>query len=212
MITIESKHQFKYQNLEILFDLSQCNEHYLSRIKNTIDQSIERSKRLAAFRFDLRFPADYEGDADKVITKFFDSFKAKLNAKEQRQIRLGKRVYPSNLSYIWVREKYKSNSDHFHVVIMLNKDAFHSFGKLNSVNPNIATRIMTSWASALSLKDKNKDARGLIHQAKNGMFALNVNAVNYNETYKALFKRLSYFAKDRTKVYGSGKRSFGCSR
>ncbi|KJZ09289.1 hypothetical protein TW85_22425 [Marinomonas sp. S3726] len=204
--------KFEYQKLEILFALSECNEHYLSRIKITVDQSLKRSKRLVAFRFDLRFPANYQGDTEKVITKFFDSFKAKLKAIEKRQFRLGKRVYKSNLTYIWVRERYNSNNDHFHVVIMLNKDAFHSFGKLNSVNPNLATRIMASWASALSLKDTNKDARGLIHQAKNGMYVFNEKDDNYSEKYEAFFKRLSYFAKDRTKVYGTGRRSFGCSR
>jgi uncharacterized ubiquitin-like protein YukD len=199
----------QYQGLKIHSPLAESNELYLSQLKALLDKSTVDSTRSIAFRFDLRFPAGYKGDVKKVITKFFESLKAKIKAKEAKTQREGKRVYPSNLKYAWVRENDGADNDHFHVVIILNKDAFSVLGNFKSTNANTAQRVKKAWCSALSYKEENSD--GLVHYAKKGVYILDKNALSFNTTYCDLYYRISYFAKNRTKVYGTGKRSFGCS-
>ena len=202
-----SLHQ--YNNFKIHTALADSNQTYLDQLKSMLDKSTTESTRSIAFRFDLRFPAGHKGDVKKVITKFFESLKAKIKAKEAKTLREGKRVYPSNLRYAWVRENDGADNDHFHVVIILNKDAFSVLGNFKSTNANTAQRIKKAWCSALSCKEESSD--GLVHYAKKGVYILDKNALSFNTTYSDLYFRISYFAKKRTKVYGTGKRSFGCS-
>lgn len=199
----------QYNSLKIHTALAESNKVYLDQLKLMLDKCTSESTRAIAFRFDLRFPSGYKGDDKKVITKFFESLKAKIKAKEAKTLREGKRVYPSNLRYAWVRENDGSDNDHFHVVILLNKDAFSVLGNFNSTKKNTATRIQKAWISALSCKEES--STGLVHFAKKGVYILDKNAMNFNVTFKELYYRISYFAKNRTKVYGTGKRSFGCS-
>lgn len=200
----------EYQGQKIHSSLQESIELYLRQLKALLDKSTEESTRTIAFRFDLRFPADYKGNDKKVITKFFESLKAKLKAKEARTLREGKRVYPSRLKYAWVRENDGAKHDHFHIVILLNKDAFSVLGDFKSTKANTAQRIKKAWCSALSCEDDKSD--GLVHYAKKGVYILDKNALSFKTTYSDLYYRISYFAKKRTKVYGTGVRSFGCSK
>tara|TARA_R110000764_G_scaffold20693_2_gene52981 strand:- start:28856 stop:29476 length:621 start_codon:yes stop_codon:yes gene_type:complete len=203
------KQDNQYQGLKIHSPLSESNATYLSQLKTLVDKSIAESTRVIALRFDLRFPKGYAGDQDKVITKFFESFKAQIKAKDARTQKEGKRVYPNRLKYAWVRENNGAKNDHFHVVIIFNKDAFSFLGDFKSAKINTAKRIIKAWGSALSYKEG--DSAGSVHFTKTGVYTLDKNDESYDEAYRLLFYRISYFAKNRTKVFGTGKRSFGCS-
>jgi hypothetical protein len=203
------KQDNQYQGLKIHSPLSESNTTYLSQLKTLVDNSTVESTRVMAFRFDLRFPDGYKGESAQVITKFFESLKAQIKAKDAKTLKEGKRVYPSRLKYAWVRENDGSTTDHFHVVITLNKDAFSVLGKFDSPQMNTAQRIKKAWKSALSCKEESTN--GLVHFPQSGVYILNKNDENYDGTYQLLYYRISYFAKNRTKVYGTGKRSFGCS-
>lgn len=198
-----------YLGLKIHSPLVESNKLYLSQLKSLLDKSLSDSTRVMAFRCDLRFPNGFKGDDSKVITKFFESLKAQIKAKDAKTLRDGKRVYPSNMSYAWVRENNGEPTDHFHVLITFNKDAFSVLGKFDSPQMNTARRIKKAWSSALSLDEES--GSGLVHFCKAGVYTLDRNSEVYDETYKLLFFRISYFAKNRTKVYGTGKRNFGCS-
>ncbi|ETX11519.1 hypothetical protein MUS1_09585 [Marinomonas ushuaiensis DSM 15871] len=199
-----------YQSLKIHSPLAESSELYLRQLKALLDKSTEETTRTIAFRFDLRFPVGYKGDDTKVITKFFESLKAIIKAKENKTLRQGGRVYPNRLKYAWVRENGGAEKDHFHVVIILNKDAFYALGNFKSTKANLAKRIKKAWCSALLCKTDNSG--GLVHYAKKGVYILDKNSLSFNSIYGDLYYRISYFAKKRTKVYGTGVRSFGCSR
>jgi hypothetical protein len=199
----------QYQGLNIHSPLSESNVTYLSQLKSLIEASVAESARILAFRFDLRFPENYKGGQEKVITKFFESLKAQIKAKDAKSIKDGKRVYPCRLKYAWVRENGGAMSDHFHVVVIFNKDAFAFVGDYDSAETNTARRIKKAWSSALGCKEES--AKGLVHFPKSAIYILNKNKETYQGKYRLLYYRISYLAKNRTKVYGTGKRSFGCS-
>lgn len=199
-----------YNDFHIHSPLEESNERYLRLIHQIIQSSVQRSARVAAFRFDLRFPVGMTDQSDKVIARFFDSLKAQLKAKEKKLIREGKRVHLHNLRYVWVRERDSSKSDHFHCVILVNKDAYSILGNYDKWEGNMASRIKLAWVSALGASNTPID--GLVHFPKNGTYYLDLNKGDYLKNYSDLFYRLSYFAKNATKCYGDGRRSFGCSR
>ncbi|MDI0637976.1 inovirus Gp2 family protein, partial [Escherichia coli] len=54
--------------------------------------------------------------------------------------------------------------------------------------------------------------RTLVHIPDNPLYYLDANATDYRAVYDKLTFRVSYFAKERTKLYSRDERSFGCSQ
>lgn len=215
-----------WRGLPVQSHCGQLVENYLVRIHETIMLSLHEYPRLAAFRFELRFPCYWPETDTAVITRFMESLKAKLEASENRRIRAGRRVHPSRVRFVWVKERDGAVHWHYHVVLLLNKDAYYSFGLLGEScedawldvprDPQaersncLADCIVNAWASALGARPEQ--VRGVLHFSDNGTHHVNVNAVDYVHQFETLFHRVSYLAKARTKEYGDCSNAFGCSR
>ncbi|WP_275076835.1 inovirus Gp2 family protein [Providencia rettgeri] len=191
--------------------LKTINKTIQNKIETVLHQALKKHTRLFIFRLDYHFPVDIDCKTDsKVITRHFDSLKAKLNAHEKRKITEGKRVHPNGLEYFWVREVGpKSGKTHYHVMLTFNKDAFYTLGKFNSQEHNLFKMIQTAWQSALGL---NENIEGLVHSCDFDISYLDKNRADFNEKYDGWINHLSYLAKDFSKPYGDGNRVFGCSR
>lgn len=194
-------------------------EKYLQSIKQTLDRACTEYTRLSVMRFDLRFPQTLDHRDDQAISRFVDALKAKIRADQHRKQAQGKRVYPCNLRYIWVKEQAGSEACHYHMAIMLNRDAYFTLGDYaTAVHPdaptrlpeNMAERILSAWASALGMSMEH--VVGLVHFPDNPVYSLDRNDMAFTDQYNAVFRRLSYFAKVETKQYGDRSRHFGCSR
>lgn len=201
-------------------------EQYLQSIQQTLDRACTEYTRLSVMRFDLRFPQILDCRDDQAISRFVDALKAKIRADQHRKQAQGKRVYPCNMRYVWVKEQAGSEACHYHMAIMLNRDAYFTLGNYavagysgdpdmpidRSYEPpeNMAERIISAWASALGLS--MEQAGGLVHFPDNPVYSVDRNAVAFPQQYNAVFQRLSYFAKVETKQYGDRSRHFGCSR
>ncbi|EHH1172662.1 inovirus Gp2 family protein, partial [Vibrio parahaemolyticus] len=180
-------------------------------------------KRVHALRLDLRLPvSDREQDLlrrdeflnntfnqKNIIKRFFESLKAKIKAQEKRMKVSEKRVYPCLLRYVWCRERNKSKNDHYHLVLFFNKDRYWSSGYKDN-EESLARLIMDAWSSALGEYVDNADR--LVQLVYKGTHYLDQNKYDFENKYQVLFTRLSYFAKNRTKHYGEGKRCFGTSQ
>lgn len=216
-----NKNHFK--GLPIQGNVNDYNVRYLDRILGTINRACDDDKRVYAVRIDLKIPqASQELDClsrdesinhcrfrGRLISRFVDSLKAKIKATDQRYRRNNKRVYSTSVRYIWCRERDSSINDHYHVVLLFNKDRFHRLGDWNS-SVSLSGTIISSWASALGLDYTN--ATGLVHFSENGGYYLHQDKYEFNDQYCDLFHRASYLAKKETKHYGEGNRNFGCSQ
>ncbi|EHH1218988.1 inovirus Gp2 family protein, partial [Vibrio parahaemolyticus] len=199
------------------------NTHYLDRIIVTMSKALKDYKRVHALRLDLRLPvSDSEQELlrrdeflnntfnqKNIIKRFFESLKAKIKAQEKRMKASEKRVYPCHLRYVWCRERNKSNNDHYHLVLFFNKDRYFSSGYRDNED-SLVRLIMDAWSSALGEYVDNADR--LVQLVYKGTHYLDQNKYDFENKYQALFTRLSYFAKNRTKHYGEGKRCFGTSQ
>jgi hypothetical protein len=138
------------------------NASYAERTRQVFDAATEQYPRLAVFRADLRFPVDGTGRRDeRVISRFIDSLKthmaSQFSAKRQAGITCD---HPTSLRYIWCREYgLQSGNRHYHVVLLLNKDAFHQLGSFDPPEsgklPSLANLTQKAWCSALSLPGRS---------------------------------------------------------
>lgn len=90
-----------------------------------------------------------------------------------------------------------------------NKDRYFSSGYRDN-EESLVRLIMDAWSSALGEYVDNADR--LVQLVYKGTHYLDQNKYDFENKYQALFTRLSYFAKNRTKHYDEGKRCFGTSQ
>lgn len=183
---------------------------YLDSIHQTIDLALADSPRTFAVRFDLHLPVDFDVNDTGVIGRFFASLKAQLDAADLQKLNEGKRVHPHNLRYIWVREIGSTGRPHYHVLLLLNHDRYRTLGSFENDEGNMSARIKKAWASALAYP--LEQVARLVHFPEHPEYRLDTKSEYFKEQLQALFYRVSYFAKLKTKVIGPKQRSFGTSR
>lgn len=96
-------------------------------------------------------------------------------------------------------------------MILLNRDAYYTVGRLRSERVNIISRIEEPWAYALGLSVEQ--VCGLVHIPKNAVYRIDREVRRDEEDeLPALFHRASYLCKVATKSYGDRPRRFDTSR
>ncbi len=182
---------------------------YLDSIHRTIMSSLFHSPRTFAFRFDLHLPPNFDVRDTAVISRFFASLKAQLDAIDAKKIRDDQRLRPNNLHYVWVREIGEFGRPHYHVLVLLNEDRFRTLGSFCAEEGNLSARVKKAWASALRLAVEQ--VVRLVHFPDNPQYHLDANDPGFRSVLKGLFFRMSYFAKTPTKYFGMGQRNFGAT-
>ncbi len=86
------------------------NAYWLSRFESILNSALAQHRAVSLIRVDLRFP-EYmpatimDTDLDSaVISRFFASLKAKIQAYQRHKRRANKRVRATTLRYFWCRE------------------------------------------------------------------------------------------------------------
>jgi len=190
-------------------------QHYLDRFKEVVDNATKDHSRVMAFRVDLRLPdgGQHTVSDSAVITRFFESLKAQIRAHQMANKKKGIRIYRCKLRYAWVREfGSKKEKKHYHVVIIINKDAYAWPGDLRCPLKNkrgvILLMVFKAWRRAIKSKS---ECDQLIHMPA-VYYHLNKKDAQDTCTYDELMYHISYMAKLKTKNTDDGDRNFGCSQ
>ncbi len=207
-----------------------------SQVKNYthLSNALNEHPRTFAVRVDLHLPEYFnclEKAGTSVISRFTASLKAQVRADIESKSRQGLRVHPCTVRHIWAKEKSNGLQDHYHVVLLFNRDTYNRLGSLSAEKGNTAARIKQAWASAIGVDPVFVE--GLVSFVTNGTYCVNAGSVPDNrsaeEIYQddiqggsgrpldlrsveSLFARVSYLAKADTKNYGDRSKSFDCSR
>lgn len=201
-----------YRGLELMVDKGPFIKEYLEDLWQTIQRALACYPRVFAARIDLKFPDGYgmpvELVSNTVMRRFIDSFEAQIEADQDKSRREGKRVHPTELFYFWVREVSSTRQTHYHFAFLLNDDAYHTMGRLQTERVNIFHRLQRAWSSALGLSVP--DVSGLVNVPENATFRLKRGVGHPGVA--AFFHRTSYFCKVATKDVGGRTRNRGCSR
>ncbi|MCQ2032419.1 inovirus Gp2 family protein [Stutzerimonas kunmingensis] len=212
-----------FEGFRLMGDKGPFIREYLSDLKHTIELALAEYPRVLAFRVDLRLPQGIElpdyAYTNQVISRFFESFTKKI---QYHQERVAERGYSRGckVRYVWSREIGQEGKQHYHVLILLNRDAYYTLGRLGSERANMISRIEQSWASALGLSMYEVD--GLVHIPDNPTYRIDrqprkrrVSGSDCKvlvDELPDLFHRASYLCKVATKSYGDRQRGFGTSR
>jgi hypothetical protein len=200
-----------YAGMSIQSDKGPFIREYLDSLIMTIRNALNEYSRVFAFRVDLRLPAygslPYDVYTNAVIGRFLDSFKAKIKHNREMARRANGYAHDSRVRFVWVREIASSGQPHYHLLILLNQDAFYTLGKIGSENDNMRSRLDEAWASALGVSVR--DVSGLVEVPENPVYRVHRDN---SKSLLALFFRASYLCKAATKSYGGAQHAFGCSR
>ncbi|EOI5999104.1 inovirus Gp2 family protein [Salmonella enterica] len=196
------------------------NKRYLERMWMVLNNAINQHSRTLAVISILRLPEyrdigdsissipDYNGN---IMSRFIESLREKITAYQKRKAKQNIRVHHSELRYAWVREYESGKKPHYHIVSFFNHDTFNTLGHYRNESDNLGTLIADAWLSALSLS-VFPEYQTLVHFPVNSLYFLNATSEDFNDVYNRLTFRLSYFAKERSKIYSRDNRSFGCSQ
>jgi len=182
---------------------------YLDKLYDTIDKAVTQHPRTTAIRVDLRLAKSLLFDDTGVIKNFIASLDAQIQADLSRKKRRGQTARSCKVRYAWGKERSTSLSHHYHLVLLLNKDVYHSLGRFDQKG-NLSDMIKKAWCRALDIKANEGDT--LVHFPDSPTYWLDKNSDKFDQQVDSLFKRVSYLAKVETKHYGDRSRSFGCSR
>lgn len=200
-----------FQGWPIQADKGPFIQQYLNRLQETIQCALTQYPRVFAFRFDLRFPIGIQlpdsAYTNQVIERFIESFKSKIAHNRSQARQLNPYAHDSKVRYVWAREQGQHGKPHYHLAILLNRDAFTALGKFETGRDNMFNRLEGAWASALGLPVEA--VKGLVEIPQNPSYFLNVGELEGQGTF---FHRASYLCKAVTKVYGDGSHGFGFSR
>lgn len=203
-----------FEGFRLMRDKGPFIREYLSDLKHTIELALAEYPRLLAFRVDLRLPQGVElpdyAYTNQVISRFFESFTKKI---QYHQERVAERGYSRGckVRYVWSREVGQGGRQHYHLLILLNRDAYYTVGRLGSDRVNMISRIEESWEGALGLPVDLM--RGVVHIPKNAEYLIDrVNRRRKGDELTDMFYRASYLCKVATKSYGDRQRGFGTSR
>lgn len=194
----------------------QINDEYMQRINALLVNCLSIHSRWSVFRIDLRVPNGKFLPLG-AITAFIESMKSQLMHVELMRRDEGKRVYDHMLRYVWVREYNGSMHPHYHIALLLNRDAYFSLGDYSQLQSRdcgydsmLAGRICKAWGVALGL-DWTVAMSG-VHFPDRPVSPLQIQNEDYEKQFSGVLYRLSYFAKYETKINGDGQRNFGMSQ
>lgn len=208
-------HDDTFEDLPVMVEKGPFVRQYLSRLKRTIDLALEQYSRVLAFRVDLRLPLGIDlpgyADTNEVISRFIASFNAKIERNRDKARERNLYAHDCKVRYVWTREVGWRGRQHYHLLILLNRDAYYTIGRLRSEADNMINRMQEAWASALGLPDDQID--GLVHIPCDAQYRVDryVRAGD-EDVLPDLFCRASYLCKAATKLYGDNHHGFGCSR
>lgn len=204
-----------FEGLPVMIDKGPFIREYLADLKHTIELAMAEYPRVLAFRVDLRLPQgiDLPGYASTnlVISRFFESFTRKICYHQDKVRERDGYARGCKVRYVWTREIGQEGKPHYHLLILLNRDAYYTVGRLGSERVNMISRIEASWASALGLSASQ--IRGLVHIPERAEYRID-REVRRGDVGKLpeMFYRASYLCKVATKAYGDRQRGFGTSK
>ena len=196
------------------------NDYWLSRFESILNSALVQHRAVSLIRVDLRFP-EYmpvtimDPDPDSaVISRFFASLKAKIQAYQRKKRWANQRVHATSLRYFWCREFGKMyGRKHYHVILLLNKDTWCSLGDFSEPSSRKPTSSDARPSSDdTPLSGGCSDTRKASDKKPGEAAVLWIKRGDVEALQKAR-NRASYLVKYETKQHdGSGQRNYGCSR
>lgn len=196
-------------------------ERILTGLERVLDNAFADYRALSLVRIDLRFaqadsqsdmPTCFQRTDPKAITRFTASLQSQLDAQATRKMNEKTRTYPCRLRFLWVLEQDEAPLPHYHLILVLNKDAHAYLGRVRgNQSIGLVTLIQEAWCRALGLSYDEHCT--LVHVPEMALTHLSREDVQMRTwRYLNWFHRAGYLAKQKTKFQGPSRRTFGASQ
>ncbi|WP_404345770.1 inovirus-type Gp2 protein [Vreelandella venusta] len=190
-------------------------ENYLAKLLDVMRNARQDCNRILAIRIDLRFPISMNSSAVGQKNSTLSEFQIFL----RRELDRANTKYPHRLRVVWCCEQNTSINPHYHLLLLLNGDAYNSIGFVGKspcgryVYENIFHRIVRSWA--LAINQPHECMEGLVQLPRKPI--TNEMAVWFFQredqmTFGQVFGAASYLCKAYSKNLGNGVHCFDGSR
>lgn len=192
-------------------------ENYLESTLSTLKHCVNQQHLTFVVRFDLRFPDAMEcskmHNDNAVLTRFFRHLRYELDRTNLK--------YSHNLRYIWAREQGSSDKPHYHLVLLLNKNAIDCIGNKSQdefgsyTRQNLYHRAMRAWLKAIGFNGDDPRWGQLINVSKHPITKRDWSGELHRHDDVAMDDAMymaSYLCKAYTKPLAQGIRVFDTSR
>ncbi|SES24056.1 Protein of unknown function [Vreelandella subterranea] len=189
--------------LNVMTDKGPLLRDYLEDGYEVFKKAIDAHRRVLVLRFDLQLPLGLtlpdDAETNKVIRRFLSSFQSKIDSHLKRN----DVKHKCPVRHIIAREiGTNSQRPHFHVMLLLNCNAFQNMGSREYEGKNNFWRIAEAWASALEISPKEAAKRVQCTKKKIGFTFYRLQPKDGYAQLSEAFYRMSYFCKAHTKAYG----------
>ncbi len=192
----------EFYGLPIQADQAPFIYEHLERLYDVTITAIKRYPRVFAFRFDLHLPKGIsmpaEAYTNKVVSRFVAAIDGIVENARRTARSINRYAAETDLYWMWTREE-GDESQHYHFVMLVNKDAFHTLGRFTSKRDNLYRRLVRAWNGALRLQQG--EYKGLVNVPTGATYYLSRSE---DSELRAFFYRASYICKARSKVLGHG--------
>lgn len=207
-----------FQGYEILnYPNSPHIENYLESALSVLQHTIQQQHLTFAVRLDLHFPDQMPRsplhDSNAVLTRFFRHLRYELDSAGLK--------YPHNLYYLWAREQNASDKPHYHLMLLLNKNAIDCVGHKAAdafgsyIRQNLYHRAMRAWLKAMGFEGDDPRFGQLIHVSHHPVTKREWSRVLHEHDFMAMEEAMfmaSYLCKAYSKPFGQGIKVFDTSR
>ncbi len=188
-------------------------KHYKTKILEVVDRALECHPRTFAVRVDLHLDTDPIFGYTNLMKSFMASVESQVTAYLDRKAKQWGQSRTNELRYCWVKEQWKSDVPHYHVILFFNRNVFWKLGDYESTN-SLAYIIKNAWAVALYGRGANVFEYGRLAEIadKNGspIYWLDKHG-RYEERERFERYAVSYLCKNKSKNISRESRSFGYS-
>lgn len=176
-------------------------ENYLERGLETLLRCLSEQARTLVCRVDLRYPVGrMPSDAlisNEVMTRFFYHLSKELTWADTK--------YPTDIRYIWCRERNISQAPHYHLMLLLNYDAFGGLGNYGPCEDgtysreNLFHRIVRAWAWAIGCAPL--EMSGLVHACQDKLSGQVYQCLDrrFPDSLRPVVYAMSYLCKEYSK-------------
>lgn len=192
-------------------------ENYLASAWRTLHHCVNQQHLTFAVRMDLHFPEAMPRlplhDNNEVLTRFFRYLRYELDRVNMK--------YPHDLRYIWAREQAHSDKPHYHLMLLLNKNAVDSIGYTapgddgSYLRTNLFHRVYRAWLKAMGFDGDDPRWGQIIHVTQHPVTKRYWSAVLHRDDHMAMDDAMymaSYLCKAHSKPLCQGMKVFDCSR
>lgn len=191
-------------------------ENYLESSLRILHHCVQQQHLTFAIRIDLRFPADmpycHLHTDNRVLTRFFRHLRYELQRDRLK--------YPVNLRYIWAREQAESDKPHYHLMLLLNKNAIHTLGtkapddKREYSRSNLYHRLSRAWLKAMGFAGDDPRFGQLVNVSRDQTRRRYWSIILHRDDQMAMSEAVymaSYLCKAYSKHFAQGVRVFDTS-